>query len=195
MWIIAVLACLSAVACGSASTGPASRSAAGARGAPSNAGGGEPPIDNDGDEDSSTRSYYDSDDWEVLGYGHPATGEERRSIAALVRRYHDLAARHDGPGACRLLNRPLSEVVTETYGGPRFRGPRTCAAVLSVYFEQNRRGVATEDAKLTIGQARVEGNQGFVMLGSAGVKPKRAMPVKRDGGAWKINDVLDTPLP
>lgn len=156
---------------------------------------GDAPVkDGEGDYDDPHGTFYDSDDQDVIAFGQSASQAVRRHVAALVMSYHDLAARQDGAGACRLLNPVLAELVTETYSQVHVRH-RTCASVLSAYYARIHRELVAEDTAVAVGDVRVGEGRGFAMLGSPGAKPRRDMPVKQYLGVWKIDDVLDTTLP
>lgn len=193
---VAATGALFVISCGSATRSAGSDGAgAGAKASAKLGGQGDAQVrDVEGDFDGSSGSYYDSDDQDVIGFGHSAGGADRSDIVALVKRYHKLAARQDGVGACDLLNPVLAELVTETYSQVRVRH-RTCASVLSAYFGTIHRELVGEDTAIAVGDVRIGEGRGFAMIGSFRVKPRRDMPVKQYKGVWKIDDVLDTTLP
>jgi hypothetical protein len=133
------------------------------------------------------RSYHDSDDKVILHFGHPANAADRRAITALVNRYYAAAAAEDGATACALSFSILAESLPEDFGhapGPLFlRGANTCTAVLTRIFTHNH-AQFVELFKMT--GARVEGNEGRVLLGST-TKPASFNEVKRERGVWKID--------
>lgn len=45
----------------------------------------------------------DGDDYAILDFGHPADAAEKGKIAALVRRYYEVAVAEDGAKACSML--------------------------------------------------------------------------------------------
>jgi hypothetical protein len=184
------------ISCGSATGGvDSSRTSAVAKTSTRLYGQRDAPVkDVEGDFDGTDGAYYDSDDQDVIGFGHSASAPVTREIAALVKSYHEMAAQRDGPGACRLMNPVLAELVTETYIHVHVRR-RTCASVLSAYYGTIHRELVAEDTAISVGDVRIGEGRGFAMVGSFGAKPRRDMPVKQYKGVWKIDDVLDTTLP
>jgi hypothetical protein len=157
------------------------------------------PGDRDGDIDSvgGNGSYYDSDDSGVRHFGHAASQSDRRIIAALVKRYYDVAVAGDGAKACALIDASLADSIPQELGdaGPHYlRGLNTCAEILSKMFEQNHLQLSTYAAKLQITGVRLSGTLGLVILGFKTV-PGRQIEVIHDHGIWKMYSLLDHELP
>jgi hypothetical protein len=221
-----VALCLCVAACGSTSqgVGSASRSASGA--ATEAAGGGPAssnitgdydgdddysnqrsndgdnddstkPKDRDNDSDSSGKSYFDSDDSSVRGFGHAADSAEGRTIASLVRRYFAAANAGDGATACSIMVPGIARSVPEDIGGPA--GPlyargTTCAVVMSKAFVHYHRQIAAHAATLRIAAVRVKRGNGVAVLAFNRL-PGREIHVAREGDVWKIQATLDAELP
>jgi hypothetical protein len=154
------------------------------------------PKDRDNDSDSAGKSYFDSDDSSVRGFGHAAGFAERKTIASLVKRYFVLANAGDGATACSMIVSSIARSVPEDLGGPA--GPlyargTTCAVVLSKAFEHYHRQIAAHAATLEIADIRVKRGAGVAVLAFKKL-PGREIHVAREGGVWKIEAILDAEL-
>jgi hypothetical protein len=157
------------------------------------------PFDSDADKDNDARDnagrgYYDGDDGVVRGYGHAAGGADSRAIAALVERYWAAAAVQDGAAGCALLSSARAGSLPEDYGPSYLPGARTCAAVLTVVFRRLHSPLAGSLGSLEVTEVRVEGGHAEALLGSARM-PAGVVEAGREGGAWKLDQVLPTQLP
>ena len=217
-----VVLCLCVVACGGASrgVGSASRSTAEAAAAmqPSNSITGDydgdddysnqgsndgdnddstQPKDRDNDSDSSGKSYFDSDDSSVRGFGHAAGPVEGKRIASLIKRYFAAANAGDGATACSMMVSSIAKSIPEDIGGPA--GPlyargTTCATVVSRAFEHYHRQLAAHTGTLEIADIRVSRSKGVVVLAFEKL-PGRQIHVARESGVWKVDALLDAELP
>jgi hypothetical protein len=155
------------------------------------------PKDRDNDSDSSGKSYFDSDDSSVRGFGHAASSVDSKTIASLVKRYFAAATTGDGVAACSMFVSSIARSVPEDLGGPA--GPlyargSTCAAVMSKAFEHYHRQIAAHAATLEIADIRVKRGGGVAVLAFKKL-PGREIHVAREGGGWKIEALLDRELP
>lgn len=154
-------------------------------------------YDNDADFDNDTiknKGYHDSDDSTARSFGRAASAADRRTIAALVKRYYAAAAASDGAKACPLIYSTLEQAIPEDYGqppGPVYSRGKTCAVVMSEYFAHFHRQLA---GAFAVTGVRVEGRQARVLLGSKTV-PASFVTLRRERGTWKINELLGQPLP
>jgi hypothetical protein len=144
---------------------------------------------------SAPRGHDDSDDSEILHYGHAASPTDAGRIVALVKRYYAAAAAENGAGACALTYFILLETLPEDYGGPPgplyLRGARTCQAVLSRVFAHFH---ARLSRPMAVTGVRVNGDLAYALLGST-TTAVGYMAVRREHGVWKIDRALAAPLP
>lgn len=148
---------------------------------------------NDLDEDANTE-----DDNPIVDYGHAASAADARAITALVKRYYRAAAANDGASACRMLVAIVAEDVPEEYGqspSPAYLRGKTCAAVMSKLFKLHHRQISAESPTRAVTQVRVGEGKGWVVLQSASTPEPRKIAVRREGGLWKIKDLLDSGMP
>lgn len=130
----------------------------------------------------------------ALGLGQSAGASDRRAIAALVQRYYAAAAAEDGAKACDLTYYILAESIPEQYGhppGPLYlRGLGTCQAVLSAVFRRFHAQLAQPPQ---VAGVRVKGKHTYALLRWAKLPPG-FIEVRREGRAWKVDQVLAAPL-
>jgi hypothetical protein len=157
-------------------------------------------TDRDGDSDNSSGGLYDSDDTNLLSYSHFAGAAETRVVALLVRRYLAAAAATDGATACSMVLASLAKTVPTVLGGvgePPYSRGRTCAEVLAKIFRFYRGQLSIEARVLRVLRVGVKGNKGLAVLtakAKSGV-PDRVIALQREGGAWKIDGILDQEQP
>lgn len=154
-----------------------------------------PDDDNDAPEDNThpgNGRYHDKDD-NIAVYGPSASTADKRTIAALVKRYYAVAAAGDGGKACGMLYSVLATAVPEDFGrppGPAYLRGKTCAAVMVRVFAHSR---AKLKGTFAVTDVRVKGNHAFVLLGSK-TMPASGMFMHREHGVWKIASLLGNPL-
>jgi hypothetical protein len=155
------------------------------------------PKDRDNDIDNKSGSYYDADDNVVRRYGHAADAIDEHAITALVKRYFATAVAHDGAAGCSMILSTVARSIPEDIGrppGPPYLRGNTCAAVVSKVFNVNHKQLGAYAAALRITGVRVDHDHGVAVLGFR-MLPGREIRVERQGGAWKIEGLLDRELP
>jgi hypothetical protein len=200
----------SLIACGSAGTGSVAHLPQ-AKGSPHGFKGDEdddeeatlkkdmnPNVDNDADADNDItdrrRGYHDSDDHNILTYGGSAGVADKATLTNLVKLYYVAAVAEDGKRACSLVTPRYAGLIVEEFGGPGgppyMRG-KTCSVVMSSFFRHEHR-LLSRGVEVT--SVRISGDQAFVLVGSS-VLPASYMTLKRQGSAWRVEDLLGVPLP
>lgn len=158
------------------------------------------PRDRDNDFDgnnSNNKIYYDSDDTRIRAFGHAPSVTDRRAITRLVKHYFAVAATEDGQTACSMIVASMARAVPEDLGqppGPPYLRGKTCAAVMSKLFKQNRRQLTVYSTMLEVTGVRLDRNRGVAVLGFTAL-PGRQIQVVREHGTWKIDALLDRELP
>jgi hypothetical protein len=131
----------------------------------------------------------------VRDFGHAAGAADRSEIATLVGHYYAAAAAGQGARACGMLFFALAELVPERYGrppGPLYlNGADTCQAVLSRVFEHFH---AQLQPRPTVALVRVSGERARALLEWKAL-PAGYIEARREGVAWKLEDVLAAALP
>lgn len=151
----------------------------------------------DYDDDSMTagaRRYHDSDDGDVLAYGHPASLGDTYKITAAVERYFGAARAGDGALACSLLLPSVAGAVSEDYGrapGPVYlRRGRTCSAILGKLFEHSQSELV---GVVLVTSVRVDGRQAQALIGSS-TMPASRVSLMQEGLSWRPTQLLASPL-
>jgi hypothetical protein len=151
------------------------------------------PVDRDDDRPGSRE---DPDNDQSLTFGHAANAADSQAIGALIRHYYALAAAGDGVGACSLLHELLVESIAEqnTKHGERVAPAKACARVVSALFRQNHREIVEDLAGVDLVQVRVRERRGLVLVRFGGLR-ERLIPVRRQGGVWSMDTLLDSGSP
>jgi hypothetical protein len=157
-----------------------------------------------GDDDVDADNYSNSDDYRMRDYGHAANAVDRRAITALVERYYSKAVAEDGAAACSLIysslakDPSLTKTVPEDYSSrephPHGLPGQSCVRATSLLFSQHHEALTADFATLQVTGVRVNRVHGLALLGFR-TTSERWIPVERDGGAWKIDSLLDRELP
>jgi hypothetical protein len=156
------------------------------------AGGAKDSNDLDGDANSV------DDDLPIVDYGHAASPAEARAIEVAIRSYYAAAAAANDAKACAMLVPNVAEAVPEEVGHPKSSAElsgKTCANVIATLFGEDHRRLASELASLRVTRARVQGDKGLAILSFTTTPEPRKMPVRREGGVWKMREVLDSGMP
>jgi hypothetical protein len=156
-------------------------------------GNGDEDGSNDGDDDNPTRASYrlpDADDRAMFAYGHPVNAAQTRTLSAIVKRYYAAGAKGDGAAACSLLGPSVASSLPEDYGGvsgpPYLRGGRSCQEIMSKLF-RHFRGELGE--AITVLRVRVKGAEARVLFSSRKMRAS-AMSLRREGGSWRIQELI-----
>jgi hypothetical protein len=152
--------------------------------------------DMDKDSDNPGRkSYFDADDYNAPNYPYAASAVERRTAAAVLKRYLTAAVADDGAAACSLIYSLFAETIPESYGLPPLGSPAlrgdTCAKVMTKMFKQQHKQLAAELPTLEVASVRVSHNRGLAVLHFKDMPP-RSITMHRERGVWKVDAVLDT---
>jgi hypothetical protein len=154
-----------------------------------------PGRDRDNDRDNgSGESLFDSDDGDILAFGQAAGAGEIRVVANVIRRYYAAAMADDGARACALLYSLFAETLAEGREDDPNPNLKSCAGVVSLTFKKRHAEFAAHAAAPWVLGVRVSGVRGYAVIGSYG-RPERYLPIHRDGGAWRIQALLDSGLP
>ncbi len=146
-------------------------------------------------DEAGSKGLYDGDDSAVLDFGGPASATDEQAIIHLLQGYYADAAAEDGKAACSELDSLTAESIVENYGHTRALQGSTCTAVISKLFTQQHRQLAIDNSSLKILAVKVEGHRALAIMKVASDRAARYIPARREGRAWKIVELLDSPLP
>ena len=154
-------------------------------------------LKEDGDKDSDDGAYPahpGQDDQSFLAtYGVRAPPAEARTIAALVRRYYAASLAGDGASTCELLDAGIATALAAQQGTAA-HGTAACAASLSpLLAQQHQHLLAEEPTMMVVTSVYAKDNVGVAVLGFRNA-PESIIVLAREGHAWKIDALFDSPL-
>lgn len=126
--------------------------------------------------------------------GHEASASEREAAAAVLHAYLDARAAHRWSDACFYIAASLAATMEEfaaRYG--KQQGVESCPQVLAALATGSSQQALEETAEADVGSLRIEGDHAFLLYYGPGNAPY-AMPMVREGGAWKVGSLEGTPL-
>jgi len=119
---------------------------------------------------------------------------ETQAAAAVLHAYLDARVAHRWDDACFYLSAGFAatiEAFAERYAkGKEVKG---CAEVLEGFASGSSQQALVATARADVGALRIEGDHGFVLYYRPGGEPY-AMPMVREGGAWKVGSLEGAPL-
>ena len=152
--------------------------------------------DGDHDDDDEERNrHMENDDQSLFEtYGSSATPGNTRAIGALVRAYLTAVAASNGTAGCGLLDATLARSFVEYGAQAGGAKHKNCAEALSLLFGQQRpRLTPGSVATMTVINVYVKGRIGLAELGFR-TTPEQQLTVEREGGTWKIGELLGSDL-
>ncbi|MGA9876674.1 MAG: hypothetical protein WBQ21_12790 [Solirubrobacteraceae bacterium] len=152
--------------------------------------------DKDFDDDGPQKKVHTNDDAVLLAASGGEPGERtKQAITAVVKRYYAAAAAEDGATACSLLYSTLANAVASSQTVTASAGGKTCAAAMSLLYKQQHVQLAADNvATMLVTGVHVKGNLGLAVLGFR-TMPEGEILVELEGGAWKIDSLLDSLMP
>jgi hypothetical protein len=126
--------------------------------------------------------------------GTEGSPSETQAAAAVLHAYLDARVAHRWADACFYLSAGYAatiEAFAERYA--KDKGVKSCAEVLEGLATGSSQQALVATAKADVGALRIEGDHGFVLYRGAGGEPF-AMPMVREGGAWKVGSLEGAPL-
>lgn len=152
----------------------------------------------DTDEDYPVPESYkfpDADDQVTLAYGHAPSNLQRGAITSVLKHYYSAISAGDGALACSLLVPAFARSVSEDYGrapGPSYlRDANSCPAVMPMLLQHFRKQLADP---ITVVEVRLKDGRAQVVLSSRTMSASHIF-LMRQGGSWKIQELLAQPLP
>lgn len=129
----------------------------------------------------------------IQEFGSEAEESEFAQAAAALHDFLDARAQGAWAAACSFLSKSTAESL-EKLASRSKPGGGSCAAALGQVINPAAKGLMKEEAaKADVGSLRVEGERGFLIFTGA-EKTVVAMPVTREGGAWKVASIAGTPI-
>jgi hypothetical protein len=126
--------------------------------------------------------------------GTEASPSETQAAAAVLHAYLDARVAHRWSDACFYLSAGFAatvEAFAERYA--KGKGVKSCPEVLEGLATGSSQQALVATARADVGALRVEGDHGFALYHGPGGEPF-AMPMVREGGAWKVGSLEGAPL-
>jgi hypothetical protein len=126
--------------------------------------------------------------------GQEGSQAQAEDAAAVLHAYLDARVAHDWDEACFYVAASLSatiELFAERYA--KDKGIEGCPETLEAFASGSGQQALLETAKVNVGALRIDGDRGFLLYHGAGGAPY-AMPMVREGGAWKVGSLDGVPL-
>jgi hypothetical protein len=183
------------VACGGSGSGSASRAHSSAV---ASAGGATVPASTSASQTSTTGEGPGASERELDETVGVAAGEaDRLAVSSIVKRYYAAVAADNGVQACSLLYQPLAKSFDEDYSevsGPRELRGKSCIEITSKLF-RHRRGQPTSDVSgIEVTGVRVVNDIMAVALLHSPTMPVGDISLQREGGIWRVDEMLGNTL-
>jgi hypothetical protein len=137
------------------------------------------------------------DEGEVRAVGYEAGAATKLAITGVVKRYYTAAVTGNGDRACSLLSASLAKAVPNEFRSvPTLKNLKTCAAIVSRLYKirPQAQEVASSLATFRVTGVRLNGNYAITLLLFQPMF-ERYITMHREGGAWKITELLDSAMP
>lgn len=129
----------------------------------------------------------------VPTYGSEASGNQRRAAEAALAGFLDARAKEDWPTACSYLSASTRKRFEEfaNGSGSKLKG---CAPILKMFASSGTGSSLASSLTHALTSLRVNGDNAFALwVGPHG--QKYAMPMVREGGAWRVTQIAPLPYP
>lgn len=129
----------------------------------------------------------------VQTLGRPATGPDKAAITAAVKGFYDAYADADGVKGCTFLTAGARQDVVLAFGHTKQLLGKGCGPALESEMQKSPARFRHLDRTVEVMGARVKGNHGYALFRSIVVLPSE-LPIKREGGSWKLDSIVASPL-
>lgn len=152
-----------------------------------------------GDGDGERRLY---DDRHIRHFGHAAGRTDFVTIAVLVKHYFDIALANDASGVCALSSSRIEASPNISLLPMDYRSPLTnalhgesCLRFMMRFLQLSHAQLAfAEVPTLKVVEVRVSDARALAVLAFRRI-PEREIALRREGGRWKIDALLDSAIP
>lgn len=129
----------------------------------------------------------------VQEFGQEGSKSEFDQAAEAVHGFFDARVKGDWQAACSYLAADVVESLKQLTGNSRELAGAGCAKTLATLSEGAPREAFVAAAEADVGSLRIEGGQAFVLYRGAN-GTVFVMPMKDEGGTWKVASLAGTPL-
>jgi hypothetical protein len=130
----------------------------------------------------------------VRSYGTKADAAAESAIATAVKDFYAAKSAGDGARACALLARPTRKALIATLArSGRLKG-EGCPAILASLLADQEPGYRDRIARVEVTGARVEKDRGLALM-EIEATPEEVIPIRREGGSWKVAALAGSDIP
>jgi len=126
-------------------------------------------------------------------FGSELTGAEARQAAIALRGYLEARAEHRWARACSYLAKPIRRFLDRAAARSKRPLGNDCPSFIA---SSTRKLLPSERSvldRVTVDSARADGDRGYVLYQVPG-DGEQAMPIRAEGGRWKLAGLSGTPL-
>jgi hypothetical protein len=137
-----------------------------------------------GSSASGSDQFRDKTDSSLLDFGEESGAAEREEAADVVHAFFAARARGDWPATCAQLSRAVLAKIEHLATSATELDDTSCPSFLETFLrlgDHQRR----ESTVVNAGSLRQRGAKGFLIYYGAG-EVVYAMPLSKEGGAWKV---------
>jgi hypothetical protein len=130
----------------------------------------------------------------IRTYGAQADGDTETAIAAAVRDFYAAKASGDGARTCTLLASAARKSLVQTMGRSGELKGKDCGAIVSLVLEQQEPRYRARMREVEVTGARLQGDRALALI-EIEASSEEVIPVRQDGGSWKVAAMAGSEIP
>ena len=130
----------------------------------------------------------------VQEFGAEASEAELEQAATALHGFLDARAERNWATACGYLSKATAQSFSQLGAGGSGSGAKGCAANLAALTGKTPTSTLREAAVADVGSLRTEGEQAFLIYRGAPKGTIYAIPIAKEGAAWKVASLSGVPL-
>lgn len=136
-----------------------------------------------GSSSSGSDQFRDKTDSPLLDFGEESSEGEREEAAAAVHAFYLARGREDWAAACAQLAPAMQSKIEHLAVSSTDLEDKSCPSFLEAFLNLSER--ERQESAVDGGSLREQGTRGFLIYSGAG-EIVYAMPLNKDGEAWKV---------
>lgn len=144
-----------------------------------------------GNSASGSDQFRDKTDSDLLDFGEESDGTELEEAGQVVQSFLTARAKDDWPATCAQLSQALLSKIERLAVSSTQLEDKSCPSFLEAFLsvsEQERRASTSIDA----GSLRQQGTKAFLIYDAG--EDVYAMPLRKEGGSWKVDSLAPKQL-
>jgi hypothetical protein len=130
----------------------------------------------------------------IRRYGTGADAATETAIATAVQEFYGAKAAGDGAGTCALLASETRKSLTQTLGRSGELKGKGCGAIISRLLQDQDPRYRDRIEQVEVTGARVEDDRALALI-EIEATPEEVIPVRREGGSWKVAAFAGSDIP